>query len=312
MNANMQRIVMTCAVITALVSLVMLSTGCGRDDAESEQPDANATIVAAAVRTILEATAEAAANQPPPTATPAPTATPEPSPTPTVLPTLPPTPESEPPPASAATGTDGGDPGNADVLAPLPVDDLSAFLSEISGAERACLTQNPDVPPDRMGQLASNPELATPEEQAIMLGCLEHDTELRLMLTPVLAATGPLTVESSACLRSNYEGVDLEELMGGTMGEPGDDVAAQQAMARGMIMFFVSLSCLNEDEFASAGQVMGIAPGEYEGFQCVLEAAGGQEGMVAMMSPGAEFPAELFQAAINCGLQMGGPPLPPG
>ena len=310
MNANMQRIVMTCAVITALVSLIMLSTGCGRDDAESEQPDANATIVAAAVRTILEATAEAQANQPPPTATPAPTATPEPSPTPTAVPTLPPTPE--PPPASGATGTDGGDPGSADVLAPLPINDLEAFLSEISDAERACLTQNPDVPPDRMGQLASNPELATPEERAIMLGCLEHDTELRLMLTPVLAATGPLTVESSACLRSNYEDVDLEELMGGTMGEPGDDVAAQQAMARGMIMFFVSLSCLNEDEFASAGQVMGIAPGEYENFQCVLEAAGGQEGMVAMMSPGAEFPAELFQAAFACGMQMEGPPLPPG
>ena len=43
-----------------------------------------------------------------------------------------------------------------------------------------------------------------------------------------------------------------------------------------------------------AGQSMGIAPGEYEGFQCVLEVAGGQEGLVVWLSPGSEFPAALF------------------
>ena len=142
--------------------------------------------------------------------------------------------------------------------------------------------------------------------------CLEHDTELRLLLTQVLTTTGPLSVESSACLRDSYANVDLEELMTGMIPDPGNDAAAQAAMARGMVMFVVSLSCLNEDEFALAGQAMGMAPGEYEGFQCVLEAAGGQEELVVWLSPGAEFPAELFQAAINCGLQMGGGPPPPG
>ena len=113
-------------------------------------------------------------------------------------------------------------------------------------------------------------------------------------------------------MRNSYADVDLEELLNGMVADPGNDAAAQQAMARGMVMFIVSLSCLNEDEFAAAGQAMGIAPGEYEAFQCVLEAAGGQEGLVQWLSPGAEFPAALFEAAINCGLQMGGGPPSPG
>ena len=258
------------------------------------------------MKTILEATAVAQANEAP-TATPSPTVTPEPSPTPTMVATIPPTPTQ----ATAPSGGDGGDPGSAGELAPLPIGDLEALLSAVSDAERTCLTQSRNLPPDRLAQLASSPELTTPEERSALLGCLEHDTELRLMLTPVLTATGPLSVESSACLRDSYADVDLDELMGGMFADPSNDVEAQAAMARGMVMFIVSLSCLNEDEFAMAGPGMGVAPGEYEGFQCVLEAAGGQDELVVWLSPGAEFPAALFEAAFGCGLQMGAGP-PPG
>ncbi len=307
MSPMIERALTKCTLLAVLAALAWFALACGNDDAQVEEPDAEATLVAAAVRTILEATAEAQANAAP-TDTPAPTATPEPSPTPTIEPSLPPTPM----PASASSGTDGSDPGGGDVLKPLPIDDPEALMAELSESERTCLTQSPDLPPDRMAQLMSSPELATPEERDAFLGCLEHDTELRLLLTQVLTTTGPLSVESSACLRDSYANVDLEELMTGMIPDPGNDAAAQAAMARGMVMFVVSLSCLNEDEFALAGQAMGMAPGEYEGFQCVLEAAGGQEELVVWLSPGAEFPAELFQAAINCGLQMGGGPPPPG
>ena len=181
-------------------------------------------------------------------------------------------------------------------------------MSEISESERACLAASPDLSPDRLGQLVSSPEMATPEERAAFLDCLEHETQLRLLLTGVLTATGPLSVESSECLLDTYADVDLPDLLDGMIPDPGDNVEAQQAAARGMVTFMVSLSCLNEDEFAMASQTMGIAPGEYEGFQCVLEAAGGQEGLVVWLSPGAGFPTALFEAAFNCGLQMGPPP----
>lgn len=208
-------------------------------------------------------------------------------------------------------GSDGGDSASGEALAPLPVHDAGALMASVSDAERACLAQIPGLTPDRVQQLIAAPDAASPEEREAFLTCLEHESELRLLLTGVLSATGPLSVESSDCLRESYDDVDLEELLGGIVPDPGDNVAAQQAMARGMVMFFVSLSCLNEDEFALAGQAMGIAPGEYDGFQCVMEAAGGQEELVVWLSPGAEFPAELFQATIDCGVQMGAGPPPP-
>ena len=301
MTPHIRRILANCALIAALASLAWFGLGCGGDDARSEEPDADATIVAAAVKTILAATAEARANETP-TATPSPTDTPAPTPTPTVAATLPPTPA----PAPAVGAGDG--PDGAGALTPLPLDDVGALMGQISDAERACLAASPNLSPERLAQLATSPEAATPEERAAFLDCLEHETELRLLLTAVLTATGPLSVETSACLRDSYADVDLADLLDGAVSDPGNDVAAQQAMARTMVMFIVSLSCLNEDEFAMAGQAMGIAPGEYEGFQCVLEAAGGQEGLVVWLSPGAEFPAALFEAAFNCGLQLGGPP----
>ena len=51
------------------------------------------------------------------------------------------------------------------------------------------------------------------------------------------------TGESSVCLRDSY--ADVADLLDGPVSDPGDDVAAQQAMARTMVMFMVSLSCLN-------------------------------------------------------------------
>ena len=194
------------------------------------------------------------------------------------------------------------------------MDDPEALLSELSDAERACFADSPHLSPERLAQVSKSPEQGTPEERTAFLDCLEHETELRLLLTGVLTATGPLSVESSECLRDTYADIDLAEVLDGMALDPGDNVEAQQAMARVMVMLMVSLSCLDEDEFVVVGQTMGIAPGEYEGFQCVLEAAGGQEGMVVWMSPGAGFPTELFEAALNCGLQMGAPsssPPPP-
>ena len=308
MHTMMNRVLTKFVLIAVLAAAAMFVVGCfGGDDAASEEPDTDATIVAATVKTILEATSEARVSEVP-TDTPAPTATPEPPPTATMAPTLPPTPVQ----AAAPSGSGGSDPGSGgEPLAPLPLDDPEALMGELSDGERACLAQSGALPPDRMQLLMMSPELATPEERDAFLGCLGHDQELRMMLTGVLTATGPLSVESSDCLRDSYADVDLEELLNGMVADPGNDAAAQQAMARGMVMFIVSLSCLNEDEFAAAGQAMGFMPGEYEAFQCVLEAAGGQEELVVWLSPGAEFPAELLGAAAACGLQMGAGP-PPG
>ena len=127
-------------------------------------------------------------------------------------------------------------PGSTEPLAPLAAEDADAFLADVSDSERMCLSDN--IPSDRMAMLTTTPELATEVERETFLGCLEHNTLLRLLLTPVLSATGPLSVESSACMRSSYADKDLAALMSSVVADPGTGPEAEAAMAQGMVMFF--------------------------------------------------------------------------
>ena len=299
MNSIAKRALRNGLILALFVCLAWSVIACGNGDDQRPEPDQDATIVAAAVKTTLEAIATAEAVEAP-TATSAPKPSPTPSAAPIVSPTQAPTQE------VGSAGTDGGDSGSTEPLAPLATKDADAFLSDVSDSERMCLSDN--IPSDRVAMLATTPELATEAEREAFLGCLEHNTGLRLLLTPVLSATGPLSVESSACMRSSYADTDLAALMSSVAAEPGAGPEAEAAMAQGMVMFFVSLSCLNEEEFQTASVAMGLAPGERENFLCVLDQVGGQDALAALLIPSAEFPAELFQAAFGCQFQMGGPP----
>jgi hypothetical protein len=159
-----------------------------------------------------------------------------------------------------------------------------------------------------LAAVLQSPELADEEDRSALLGCLEHDTLLRLLLTPVLSATGPISAESSACLRSSYADKDLQALLASLTNDSEPGSAPESAEVAGMVTFMVSLSCLSEEEFQVAAPAMGIAPGEYENFQCVLDTIGGQDALTVLLTPAAEFPAALFEAAFSCQLQMGGPP----
>ena len=301
MNAIVKHALRSGLVLALFVCLAWSVIACGNGDDQRTEPNQDATTVAATVEALLDAiaTAEAAEAS---AATPVPT--PQPSPmlvtAPIVAPTQAPTQE------AGGAGTDGGAPMSAEPLAPLAAENADALLADVSDSESMCLSDN--IPSDRLAVLATTPELATEAEREAFIGCLEHDTRLRLLLTPVLNATGPLSVESSACMRSSYADTDLAALMSSVAAEPGAGPEAEAAMAQGMVMFFVSLSCLNEEEFQTASVAMGLAPGERENFLCVLDQVGGQEALAALLIPSAEFPAELFQAAFGCQFQMGGPP----
>ena len=259
MNSIAKRALRNGLILGLFVCLAWSVIACGNGDVQRPEPDQDATIVAAAVKTTLEAIATAEAEAAP-TATPAPA--PQPSPTPSAAPIVSPT--QAPTQEVGSAGTDGGDSGSTEPLAPLATKDADAFLAGVSDSERMCLSDN--IPSDRMAMLATTPELATEAEREAFLGCLEHNTGLRLLLTPVLNATGPLSVESSACMRSSYADTDLAALMSSVAAEPGAGPEAEAAMAQGMVMFFVSLSCLNEEEFQTASVAMGLAPGERENF----------------------------------------------
>ena len=94
--------------------------------------------------------------------------------------------------------------------------------------------------------------------------------------------------------------------------DPGNDVAAQQAMARGMVMFIVSLSCLNEEEFRVGRAGHGLHAGRVRGFP--VRAGGGRRPGRAggVVESRRRVPrCAVRGGALNCGLQMGGGP-PPG
>ena len=301
MNAIVKHALRSGLVLALFVCLAWSVIACGNGDDQRTEPNQDATTVAATVEAVLDAiaTAEAAEAS---AATPVPT--PQPSPmlvtAPIVAPTQAPTQE------AGGAGTDGGAPMSAEPLAPLAAENADALLADVSSSESMCLSDN--IPSDRLAVLATTPELATQAEREAFIGCLEHDTRLRLLLTPVLHATGPLSVESSACMRRSYADTDLAALMSSVAADAGTGPEAEAAMAQGMVTFFVSLSCLNEEEFQTASVAMGLAPGERENFLCVLDQVGGQDALAALLIPSAEFPAELFQAAFGCQFQMGGPP----
>ena len=301
MNAIVKHALRSGLVLALFVCLAWSVIACGNGDDQRTEPNQDATTVAATVEAVLDAiaTAEAAEAF---AATPVPT--PQPSPmlvtAPIVAPTQAPTQE------AGGAGTDGGAPMSAEPLAPLAAENADALLADVSSSESMCLSDN--IPSDRLAVLATTPELATEAEREAFIGCLEHDTRLRLLLTPVLNATGPLSVESSACMRRSYADTDLAALMSSVAADAGTGPEAEAAMAQGMVTFFVSLSCLNEEEFQTASVAMGLAPGERENFLCVLDQVGGQDALAALLIPSAEFPAELFQAAFGCQFQMGGPP----
>ena len=283
--------------LCALVGLFWLVPACGGGEPEvSDPPDYQATVTAG----LTKISAAESADQPPPEAPPNPTPTVEPTAEPTDIPPTP-TPTTAVTSAPATPEANGTDP-----LAPLTIDDANAFLGEVSEAERNCLSES--LASDRLASVLRAPDLAPAEDRSAVLGCVEHDTVLRLLLTPVLAATGTISAESSACLRESFADADLHTLTANLFpsGDPGSPQEAAQVA--GMVAFFVSLSCLSADEFDDAASSMGIAPGEYENFQCVLERVGGQDALTVLLTPASEFPAELFEAALECQFQMAVPP----
>ena len=201
--------------------------------------------------------------------------------------------------APAATPTPPPAPAE-DVLSPLSLTDPSAFLSEVSSTEVACILENID--PDRLSLFLTAPDLATDEEAASLIGCMEDETLLRFFLTAILQATGPLSAESSGCVRDVFAGVDLAAPMIASVSDP-------EAGAGLMAGFFSTLVCLNEAEFQAAGPALELGNIDQQGVQCLFDELGGAEGLVALMDPAAGPPLALFGAVVTCNLELTADPV---
>ena len=184
------------------------------------------------------------------------------------------------------------------VINPLFLDDPLRIATELSEGELACAAGVASL--DRLLQIFGAPESATPEELRQLFGCFEDETVLRIFLTQLIGLSGPLSEESSQCIRTGLAGVDVRSVI--LAGSAGD---AEAAMVGSMSAFFLTLSCLSENEWQAASPSLGMAPEDREGLQCLLDELGGPEGFAETLGSEDENSIfALFGAAIGCGLEM--------
>ena len=220
-----------------------------------------------------------------PTSAPSPTA----APTPTELPV--PTESQAERPAAAPTATPANTPAPEPTpttngrIAPLQMQGSGAFRSSLSEAELACIGENP-------------------ERQTRFVGCLEDETLARVFLAGFVPGPGPLSQNTSDCVRAAFEVIDPRAVMtAGIEGDPG------RAMAGSMAALSVTVACLTDQEWEATAPMLGMSPDERAGMQCLMEALGGPGEMAAAMTAAQEGEfAELASAGAECGLEMGPPP----
>ena len=186
------------------------------------------------------------------------------------------------------------------VLAPLQALDSSALLSELSDTELACIGDNPE----KLARSLARPGSAPREEQAKLIGCLEDETLARIFLAGFVPDPGPLSRETSDCVRAGFAVIDPRTVMtAGIEGDPG------RAMAGSMTALSVTIACLNDEEWEAAASMTGMQPEEREGMRCLLDQPGGPGEMAeAMKAAGEEDFTDLAKARPACGLDMGPAP----
>ena len=152
-----------------------------------------------------------------------------------------------------------------------------------------------------MLMLMNSPELALPEERDTLAECLENETLLNIFLKRFTDQAGPMSSDTSACVGAGFQNLDLPAMMLTDPEGPDEEAGVVQVKAGLMIV----LACLDEPEWQTASQTLGLPPDEKEALQCTMNLLGGPEGIVASMeSKEGEPPLALFNAAAECGLTI--------
>ena len=246
-----------------------------------------------------------AAPEPSETPLPVPTEAPGPGAATTPLPANTLEPEGTEAPLRATSEPETLPPG--DVIIPLNLSDSEAVLYRLSKPEISCLEQA--AGPGRLHEILRDVRVPVPDEEAWIVACLGDETLTGVFLAMLLGDPGPLSQETSACLRTGLEWVDLRELMTeGTRGREQDDRAGAIFLSG----YFTAAACLNQEEWDAAAAALGHDPGDQASIQCFLEAVGGPETLAAALEGTDEAGSvDLYRAALGCELDFEGTSEPP-
>ena len=242
------------------------------------------------------------------------TATPGTSAANTPLPANTPAPEGTEAPLRATSEPETLPPGG--VITPLNLGDSEAALSRLSEPEISCLKQA--ASPGRLHEILRGVRVPVLEEEAWIVNCLGDEALFGVFVAMLIGDPGPLSQDTSTCLRTGLEWVDLRELMTEDTRERGQDDRAGAVLLSG---YFTAAACLNQEEWDATAAGLGLNPGDQETFRCFIEAVGGPETLAtALQGADDDGSVDLNRARLGCGLffdgtsedtRAGQPPAPP-
>ena len=226
---------------------------------------------------------------------------PETSQTPTAAPVEAPAPASAPIPTAMPVLTQPPPETTPKSGTPVPLDSNSpeAFMSQLSSAELSCISEIGD--PQQLPMLINSPDLTSQEERDALAGCLDNKTLLNIFLKRFTDKAGPMSNDTSACVSTGFQNLHPRAMMLTDPEGPDEESGIVQVMA-GII---IVLACLDESEWQTASQTLGLPPDEREALQCAMKLLGAPEEIVASMeSKEGEQPTAFFNAATECGLTI--------
>lgn len=233
------------------------------------------------------------------TQVPAPTRAPAPTKPPTEKPTAAPTetPADSPAPEHTPTPT-AIDDSAASGITLLAMDDPETLASELSDSEEACLAGIADA--EGLIKIFTGPVPLTPEERTLILACLEQETLIQIYLGGSFRDSEPLSGETAACLRTVLQGIDFRSWMLLLRTQDEMDETANIMLVSG---FWVTIACLDQEEWESIAVIKNLHPGDRKDAQCFLAALGGLRRLTAALEAGNEGDhSPLFtDAAKHCG-----------
>ena len=272
------------------IILVFLATLAGCSD---PTPDQAPTTAAAPV---VAPSLTPAAPEPSETPLPVSTATPERSAANTPLPANTQAPKGTEAPLRATSEPENPPP--RDVITPMDLSDSEAALSRMSKPEISCLEQA--AGPGRLHEILRDIRVPVTEEEAWTMACLGDETLTGVFLAMLIGDPGPLSQDTSTCLRTGLQWVDLREFMTEDTRERGQDDTAGAVFLSG---FFTAVACLNQEEWDATAAGLGLNPGDQETFRCFIEAVGGPETLAtALEGTDDDRFVDLNRARPGCGL----------
>ena len=280
----MQKIILTAACVI-LVALAGCSNPAQAPETPAPSPVQTATQTPFPTKELTVAAASTATPTGPRTtnSTPEPVATAKPEPTSVAT--------------QAPTPTDKDDTPTG-VLSPLNLHETDVINSEISDAELACLREIRPVLHLRWAWILTGS--GNQEERIKIIGCLEDETAARIFLADIAQGVGPLSLETSTCVRAAFNEIDPRSmLLAKAEGFPEDTLNSAT------VLFFVTMACLNDDEWETVDRSLREDSELRDWMRCMIGKLGGPEEMAAAMTKGAEGDQEaLAEAAAHCAEKM--------